>query len=70
MRRNKTITLGEALSDLIREYRLGPGLKEATVLGIWESIAGKIITARTKKAYLKDGREGSGGSILRQICST
>lgn len=55
MRRNKTITLGEALQDLIREYRLGPGLKEATVLGIWESIAGKVITARTKKTYLKDG---------------
>lgn len=55
MRRNKTITLGEALNDLIREYRLGPGLKEATVLSIWESIAGKVITARTKKTYLKDG---------------
>jgi predicted nucleic acid-binding Zn ribbon protein len=55
MRRNKTITLGEALQDLIREYRLGPGLKEATVINIWESIAGKVITARTKKTYVKNG---------------
>ncbi|MGE5350050.1 MAG: DUF721 domain-containing protein [Actinomycetota bacterium] len=55
MRRNKTITLGEALTDLIREYRLEKGLKEATVLNIWESIAGKVITARTKRTYLKDG---------------
>ena len=55
MRRNKTITLGEALSDLIREYRLEKGLKEAEVLNIWESIAGKVITARTKRTYLKDG---------------
>lgn len=55
MRRNKTITLGEAIEDLIREYRLGPGLKEATVINIWESIAGKVITARTKKTYLRDG---------------
>ena len=35
MRRNKTITLGEALGDLIREYRLEKGLKEAAVLNIW-----------------------------------
>ncbi len=55
MRRNKTITLGEALTDLIREYRLEKGLREAEVLNIWESIAGKVITARTKRTYLKDG---------------
>ncbi len=55
MRRNKTITLGEALSDLIREYRLEKGLKEAEVLNIWESIAGRVITARTKRTYLRDG---------------
>ena len=55
MRRNKTITLGEALGDLIKEYRLEKGLKEAAVLKIWENIAGKVITARTKRTYLKDG---------------
>ncbi len=55
MRRNKTITLGEALTDLIREYRLEKGLREAEVLNIWESIAGKVITARTKKTCLRDG---------------
>jgi len=55
MRRNKTITLGEALGELIKEYRLEKGLKEAAVLNIWENIAGKVITARTKRTYLKDG---------------
>jgi predicted nucleic acid-binding Zn ribbon protein len=55
MRRNKTITLGEALGYLIKEYRLEKGLKEAAVLNIWENIAGKVITARTKRTYLKDG---------------
>lgn len=55
MRRNKTITLGEALGELIREYRLEKGLKDAAVLNIWEEIAGKVITARTKRTYLKDG---------------
>ena len=55
MRRNKTITLGEALGELITEYRLEKGLKDAAVLNIWEDIAGKVITARTKRIYLKDG---------------
>jgi len=55
MRRNKTITPGEALGELIKEYRLEKGLKDAAVLNIWEEIAGKVITARTKRIYLKDG---------------
>ncbi len=55
MRRNKTMTLGEALEELVKEYRLGAGLKEAGVINIWESIAGKVITVRTKRVYLKDG---------------
>ncbi|MCK7533763.1 MAG: hypothetical protein MZV63_23415 [Marinilabiliales bacterium] len=41
MRRNKTITLREALADLIREYNLEPKLKEASVIKIWEGLTGK-----------------------------
>jgi predicted nucleic acid-binding Zn ribbon protein len=55
MRRNKTITIGEALADLIREYKLAPGLKEASVINIWEGLTGKVIAARTKKIYVRDG---------------
>ena len=55
MRRNKTITLGEALNDLVREYRLEPKLKEASVINLWEGITGKVISARTKKIYLQEG---------------
>jgi predicted nucleic acid-binding Zn ribbon protein len=55
LRRNKTITLKEALDDLIREYKLAPKLKEASALNIWEGITGKAITSRTKKIYLKEG---------------
>lgn len=54
MRRNKTITIGEALEDLIREYRLAPKLKEASVINLWEGITGKVISARTKKIYMKE----------------
>ena len=55
MRRNKTKTLGEALNDLVMEYRLEPKLKEASVIKLWEGITGKVISARTKKIYLKEG---------------
>ncbi len=55
MRRNKTITLKEALEDLIREYHLEPKLKEASIIKIWEDIAGKAIATRTKRIFIKDG---------------
>jgi len=55
MRRNKTITIGEALADLIREYKLAPKLQEASVINIWEDLTGKVIAARTKKIFIKDG---------------
>jgi predicted nucleic acid-binding Zn ribbon protein len=55
MRRNKTISLKEALEDLIREYHLGPKLKEASVIKIWEGVTGKAIAARTKRIFIKEG---------------
>jgi hypothetical protein len=55
MRRNKTITLKEALEDLINEYRLAPKLREAAVINIWEGVAGRAITARTKRIFIKEG---------------
>lgn len=55
MRRNRTITLKEALEELIKEYRLAPKLKEASVINIWESVTGRAITARTKKIYIREG---------------
>jgi predicted nucleic acid-binding Zn ribbon protein len=55
MRRNKTISLKEALEDLIREYHLGPRLKEASVIKIWEGVTGKAIAARTKRIFIKEG---------------
>lgn len=55
MRRSQTITIKEALEDLVREYRLGTGLKEASVIRMWEGITGKAITTRTKRIYIKEG---------------
>jgi predicted nucleic acid-binding Zn ribbon protein len=55
MRRNKTITIKEALEDLIREYHLEPKLKEASTIKIWDGITGKAIAQRTKRIYIREG---------------
>ncbi|MGB8359074.1 MAG: DUF721 domain-containing protein [Bacteroidales bacterium] len=55
MRRNKTITIKEALEDLIREYKLEPKLKEASTLKIWDGITGKAIAQRTKRIFIREG---------------
>lgn len=55
MRRNKTQTLREVLNDLIREYKIAPKLKEASVINTWNSVTGKAIASRTSRIYIKDG---------------
>jgi predicted nucleic acid-binding Zn ribbon protein len=54
MRRSKTITLGEALNDYIKEMNLGSKLGEAGILNSWEETVGKAISSRTSKIYIKD----------------
>lgn len=55
MRRSKTISLAEAMQDYIKEMKIGPKLKEISVLGSWEIMVGKAISSRTSKVYVKDG---------------
>lgn len=55
MRRNKTLTLREVLNDLISEYRIGPKLREASVINLWGEVTGKAISSRTSKIYIRDG---------------
>jgi hypothetical protein len=54
MRRSKTISLAEALSDYIREMKIGDKLSEAGVINSWEEIVGRAISSRTTKIYIKD----------------
>lgn len=54
MRRSKTISLGEALKDYIREMNIGDKLGEAGVINSWEEIVGRAISSRTSKIYFKD----------------
>jgi len=54
MRRSKTISLGEAIKDYIREMNLEGKLMEINVLSDWEATVGKAIASRTSKVYIKN----------------
>jgi hypothetical protein len=54
MRRSKTISLAEAVSDYIKEMNLGEKLSEVGIINSWEEIVGKAISLRTTKIYMKD----------------
>jgi len=54
MRRSKTISIAEAVSDYIKEMNIGTKLSEAGVINSWEETVGKAISSRTTKIYIKD----------------
>jgi predicted nucleic acid-binding Zn ribbon protein len=54
MRRSKTISLGEAINDYIKEMNLGPRLMETSVINSWEETVGRAISSRTTKIYIRD----------------
>ena len=54
MRRSKTISLGEAIKDYIREMNLGDKLREVSLVSSWEETVGKAIASRTRKIFIKD----------------
>jgi predicted nucleic acid-binding Zn ribbon protein len=54
MRRNKTISLAEAMKDYIREMNLEGKLAEVGVINSWEECVGKAISSHTTRLYIKD----------------
>ena len=54
MRRNKTITLAEAIKDFVNEMGFEEKLDETSLIGSWEEVVGKAISIRTSKIYIKD----------------
>jgi predicted nucleic acid-binding Zn ribbon protein len=54
MRRSKTISIAEAVTDYIKEMNLGEKLSEIGVINSWEETVGKAISSRTTKIYIKD----------------
>lgn len=54
MRRSKTISISEAMTDYIKAMNIGGKLNEASVINSWEETVGKAISSRTSKIYIKD----------------
>ena len=54
MRRSRTISLGEAMRDYIREMNLEVKLLEVNLINSWEELVGKAIASRTSKVYIRD----------------
>lgn len=54
MRRSKTISLADAISDYIKEMNIGEKLNEVSIINSWEEIVGKAISSRTSRIYIKD----------------
>jgi len=54
MRRSRTISLGEAMRDYIREMNLEGKLLEVNLINSWEELVGKAIASRTSKVYIRD----------------
>ncbi len=54
MRRNKTISLAEAIKDYIKEMNFEGKLSEINLINSWEECVGKAISSRTTKIYIRE----------------
>ena len=56
MRRSKTHTIGEVIRSYIQETGLELKLKEVELIESWEEIVGKMVSNRTQKIEIKNGK--------------
>lgn len=54
MKKDNTQTLKEAITDLLKAYRLDGKINELNLISSWEKITGKVTANRTKDIYIKD----------------
>ncbi len=47
-------TLGEAIQQLIHEYRMDDKLREVAIINAWEPVVGKMIAQHTSKLFIKN----------------
>ena len=55
MRKSNTQTIGEVISDYLRELRIDKKVLEARVINLWPSVVGPIIARQTEKLYIRNG---------------
>ena len=56
MRRSKTHTIGEVIRSYLQETGLEHKLKEVELIESWEEIVGKMVSNRTQKIEIKNGK--------------
>jgi len=56
MIRRNSVTIGEALDDMVREFRLKPKLNESRLKDNWRRIVGNTIANHTSNVSLKSGK--------------
>lgn len=56
MRRRKTQGISEVIQDFLKETGLESRLKEVELINSWEEIVGTMISRRTKKIEIKNGK--------------
>ncbi|MFC0185348.1 Protein of unknown function [Pseudarcicella hirudinis] len=55
-RKTGTISLKEAIDDLLNLYKLRGKYNETYIVAYWEKIMGKPIASRTSKIYVSEGK--------------
>src|ERR1043166_2533414 len=46
--------IGQAIKDLLKQYRLKPKFDEASVVASWEKLVGKPVARHTKRIYVRN----------------
>lgn len=55
MRRKKTMSIVDVLSDYKREMNIEGKLSEVNIINRWQEIAGRAIALRTTRLYIREG---------------
>ena len=56
MQRHKTISLREALQEVIKSEGLEKGLQHTQVYALWDELLGQSVARVTRKKYIKDNK--------------
>ena len=56
MRRSKTQNIGAVIKNYLQQSGLDRRLKEVEIINSWEELVGTMISRRTKKIELKNGK--------------
>jgi hypothetical protein len=56
MRKTNEQSLKEAIQGMLNAYRLQGKLDEVRLIGSWEKVMGRAVSARTKELFVREGK--------------